>query len=214
MNIITHKTPGLLPLPNDFTGLLVAQAADCMTVRKRHPKLQVLHVVGGNGAIAGKLGSGVFVNPLWMEAPEGSGTLRRLPDTEAHDEGWKDRRANLLGVVSDELLRAVEQTPDTIPPGDPNDLCVMVAHDGHWAKGSTVREALTICKLRGVGAASVAVVHREAWIDDMGGLHTPLAYVVEGRPAVQWVSGGRDDVRRTLPAAEKYAAELIAAARG
>lgn len=214
MELITRKTEGVLPLPDDFTGAIVVISVSGRPARLKVPKLQIAKATGGSGCKVHALGSGVFVDPHWIEHPEGSGKLRRTTraDLEGFDGvGWKDRRNNIIGIATPELVRKVEATPDTIEPGNPDDLCVMVVKDGSWAKADTVKAAMRMLSVRSLKGCQIGVVHRECSITDFGSISVSNAYVVDGRPILQEVSGF-NGVTRTLDAAEEYAASLIAAA--
>jgi hypothetical protein len=209
MTPITHTTPGVITdLGEDFAGRYVVIRPGSLP-RFQCRKLQIAKATGGAGCKANALGSGVFLTPMWVEFPEGSGRLLLNPGRE-HD--YKGRRGSVIGLATPELIAEVSEDPSTIEPGDPHDLCVMAVYQGEYGKADTVAAALKMIGKRSIGAAGICVVHRETWVDDFGFISTPGVYVVEGRPACQWVSGN-DGVTRTLEAAEKMAAALIAASR-
>lgn len=213
--MIANITPGLSSTANlDLNGQLIALAAS--NGRFANPLLQLHRVTGGSGCSPTSLGSGVFVRPLWVESPEGSGTLVRntASGSIGEDDGsFKTRRGSILGVVSPELLVITEAGAEPkIAPADPSDLCVIAACNGSWGKGSTVKEALRNANAKLSDGTFVAVIHREAYLSDWGSIMTPTYCEVKGRPNVQMVYNS-EELRPRLPKAEEMAAHFIAAAK-
>ncbi|WP_418131443.1 hypothetical protein [Variovorax sp. 278MFTsu5.1] len=213
--MIANITPGLTSTSDlDLNGQIVALSAS--KGRFANPLLQLHQVTGGSGCSPTALGSGVFVRPLWVESPEGSGNLARntASGTPHEDDGsFKTRRGAVLGVVSPELLALVEaNTEPKIAPVDPSNLCVIAASNGCWGKGDTVKEALRKAGAKLGDGTFVAVIHREAYLSDWGSIMTPTYCEVAGRPNVQMVYNS-EELRPRLPKAEEMAAQFIAAAK-
>jgi len=210
MNLIDHKTPGVTSDDDiDITGMIVV-VRPIGPERLQVRKLQIVRATGGQGCNPVKYGTAVYVTPLWEELPVGSGKL--VPATEDTD-GWQSRRGKVIGICTPELLAEVSQDPDDVKPGDINALAVMVAGGGKWGLAPTVKEALKKISRRTIGAdVGVWVTHEESWINEMGFLSTYNEFMKEGRRSAQVVSGDKG-VNRTLAEAEKYAAQLIQAAR-
>jgi hypothetical protein len=214
MKLITSKTPGVILDGGDLCGRIVVLRMDGSMPRLQARKLQLAKAQGGNGCKPDAIGTGVFVFPMWVEDPESTGKLRRTSGAaDDAEHTYKTERNRIIGVASDALIAEVSADPDTIPPGDINDLCVLAACDGRWAIRDTVAEALKAIGKRSTNDVSLAVVHREAYINDMGYMCTPRCYEKPGRENVQWLSG-HEGTTRSTKAAEELAAKLIAAARG
>lgn len=211
MELLTAKSPGVLPCEGHLKGRVVILrrfGVDRLECRKKQ-----LHLAtGGNGCHPDTPSTGVYMQPLWVEDPKGSGKLRAFVADDELLHSFKGRRAHICGIATPELVAEVANDTNDMPAGDPDDLCVIAACDGSWAKGNTVAEALAGIDRKTVGRAGICVVHRECWLDETGYVMTPRPFIKEGRELVQWVSG-RDGVTRKLPAAERLAAKLIAAAR-
>jgi hypothetical protein len=93
------------------------------------------------------------------------------------DDSWKAGRWDVIGIASDELVaRYVDDAaiPRAVLPADPLDFCILGVKDGNWVKRDTVAETLKALKVRNVAALGfLGVVHREASINDFGGISTP-----------------------------------------
>lgn len=174
MKLIDYKTPGVLngSADQNYTGRIVVlrkSAGSRFAVRK----LQLHRATGGNGCEPDKLGSGVFVDPLYVEHPPGSGKLREATKHDRDEHSFKSRRNEIIGCASDELVRDVAADPSEIEPGDPRDFCVMAVHLGSYFKADTAREAWIGVGRPKIKETTFVVAHREAYIADVGYLVTP-----------------------------------------
>lgn len=216
MSPITYQTPGVNSKSDvDFTGQYVVLRA--RSGRFAHPLLQLYKATGGSGCRPDALGSGVFVRPIFVETPEGSGQLRFNNAGPMEEDGsYKARRGDVIGTVDGRFLDAVAASNEhTIPASDINDLCVLVLDPASfsWGKDKTVAACLKRMGKRGVRGCYIAVIHSEACVTDMGGISTPGYALVKGRDHVQWVANPDKALRPTLAQAEKMAADFIAASK-
>lgn len=210
MSPISKYSPGVSPLPEDLEVGQVVVVPFSSNPRLHVRKLQLCRIVGGSGLKRDSSGTSIFLRPLWSEIPMGRGVLTQTPGDVDYD--YKSRRPYIVGLASEKLVRDVTQEPGIIQPGDPDDLCVLVACRGNYEKGDTIAQCMKALGIKSLRDAHVVVVHRESWVTEFGAIGGAAAYQVGGRLPCHEVHGPSQ--KRELEEAERYAATVIAGLRG
>lgn len=156
MNVLTAKSQGVLPLPDQLTGKTLVLHADRLGKRWQRAKFQLVKAHGGFGCYPDKIGSKVYVEFI------------------ADGDESEYRRGDFIGEASAELIAEALADPEGELPLDPNDLCYLAIGRGTWGKGDTIEEAKKQCRKAGSVATVVYRCHRETQCDGFS-IHWPAA---------------------------------------
>ena len=214
MPILSQESKGLTPyFDRDLTNAIVALPASHVP-RLQVRRLQLWRVVGGRGCNPEYFGTSLLVRPLYVEHPQGSGTIVLANNHQAYAAGYKEQRNRVVGIVSPQLLAEIEADPDAIAPGDPNDLCVLGVFNDDCVRADTVAAVLKqLHKARIVKGLELYACHRESTVDELGYVHAPECYLRPDQVGIT-VLTGRDGITRDQAECQAIATRLMRAAKG
>lgn len=163
MNLIDRNHKGLRPLAGDLSQTVVVLDYQCLGRRFQMPRFQLIKAKGGFGC-----------------KEDSDGKIFAICIADGEDISC--RRAHLIGIATDELIK--EAMADTTPvPGIDLSLreYMLIAKDGSSARGDTVEQARqrlnVLTDAKTVGAYEL---HPESYLNEFGYISYPA-----GAPPVE-----------------------------